>query len=133
MTSANVLVYIGIALITALTALFLKESRLGALAMLTAMAGGAIILIRLLPSLSSLLDGYAALGSISGVSSYYFGLILKIIGIAYICEFGAQLCRDSNQGALALKIELAAKIAILILALPVLSSIVKAVLDLFVI
>lgn len=130
MTSGDVFVSIAIAIITALIVLFLKESRLSGLSLIAAIAGGAIIIIRLLPALSTLLEGYTALGSISGISSYYFGLILKIIGIAYICEFGAQLCRDASQGAIALKIELAAKIAILILALPVLSSIVNAVIEL---
>lgn len=130
MTSADIFISIAIAIITALIVLFLKESRLSGLALITAVAGGAIILIRLLPSLSSLLEGYTALGSISGINSYYFGLIIKIIGIAYICEFGAQLCRDAAQGAMALKIELAAKIAILIISLPVLSAIVNAVIEL---
>ena len=130
MTSADVFISIAIAIITALIVLFLKESRLSGLALMTAIAGGAIIIIRLLPSLSSLLEGYTALGSISGISSYYFGLIIKIIGIAYICEFGAQICRDAAQGAMALKIELAAKIAILIISLPVLSAIVNSVIEL---
>ena len=131
MTSAGVISLIGLALVATVIVLLLKESRLTTLALLTALAAGALILIRLLPSLSDLLEGYQALGAVSGVSSYYFGLILKIIGIAYICEFCAQLCRDAAQNALALKIELAAKVGILILALPVLSSIVKTVIDLF--
>ena len=130
MTSGDIFISIAIAVITALIVLFLKESRLSGLALIAAIAGGAIILIRLFPALATLLDGYTALGSISGISSYYFGLILKIIGIAYICEFGAQLCRDAAQGAIALKIELAAKIAILIISLPVLTSIVNAVIEL---
>jgi stage III sporulation protein AD len=131
MTSATIFSLIGLALVATITALLLKESRLGTLALLVALAGGALIILRLLPSLSTLLEGYQALGTVSGVSSYYFGLILKIIGIAYICEFCAQLCRDAAQTALALKIELAAKVGILILALPVLSSIVKTVIGLF--
>lgn len=130
MTSGSIFIYIGIALITALTAIFLKESRLGALSLLAVIAGGTIILIRLLPFLSNLVEGYEALSQTSGVGSYYFGLILKIIGIAYICEFCAQICRDTSQSAVALKVELAAKVAILILALPVLSTIVKTVMEL---
>ena len=130
MTSVNVIVTLGIALITAIIALFLKESRSKTLALIVTVAGGVIVLIRLIPALSTVLDSYGSLGETSGINSYYFGLILKIIGIAYICEFGAQLCRDAAQGALAFKIELAAKVAILILALPVLGSIVQTVSDL---
>lgn len=127
MTSANVITTIGIALITAIIALFLKESRLKTLSLVVTFSGGAIVLIRLIPALSTILDSYGAIGEASGINTYYFALIMKIIGIAYICEFGAQLCRDAAQGALAFKIEMAAKIAILILALPVLSSIVQTV------
>ena len=131
MTDTGIFVYIGIALAAALTALFLKESKLNALAMLAALAGGAVILFKLLPSLSTLLDGYSALGEAGGVSQYYFSLIMKIIGVAYICEFASQVCRDAAQGAAALKLELAGKVAILLLSMPVLSSIIQTVWELF--
>lgn len=130
MTSGDLFITIAIAAVVALIVIFLKESRLASLALIAAIAGGTVIILRLLPHLATLLESYTALGTLSGISSYYFGLILKIIGIAYICEFGAQLCRDAAQGAIALKIELAAKIAILMLALPVLTSIVNAVAEL---
>ncbi len=127
MTSSNVLITVSIALITAIIALFLKETRSNSLALLVTCTGGIVVLLRLIPNLETVISNYSSLGETSGINSYYFGLILKIIGIAYICEFGAQLCRDAAQGALAFKIELAAKIAILILALPVLGSIVQTV------
>ena len=88
------------------------------------------MLIKLLPSLSALLESYGELGELGGVSSYYFGLIMKIIGIAYICEFAAQICKDASQGAAALKLELAGKVAILLLSMPVLSSVIQTVWEL---
>ena len=127
MTDTGIFTYIGIALVAVLTAVFLKESKLNSLALLAALAGGTIILIKLAPSLSTLFQGYEALGSMGGANEYYFRLLLKIIGVAYICEFAAQVCRDASQGAAALKLELAGKVAILILSLPVLSSIVQTV------
>ena len=53
MTSVDVFVSIAIAIITALIVLFLKESRLSGLSLIAAIAGGAIIIIRLLPALST--------------------------------------------------------------------------------
>ncbi|MBM7681587.1 stage III sporulation protein AD [Pullulanibacillus pueri] len=60
----------------------------------------------------------------------YVKTILKIIGVAYIAEFGVQIARDAGQGALASKIELAGKILILVMAIPIITAIIKAVLGL---
>lgn len=56
--------------------------------------------------------------------------ILKIIGIAYIAEFGAQMTRDAGQGAIASKIELAGKVLILVMAVPIIQIIIETVIDL---
>jgi stage III sporulation protein AD len=58
----------------------------------------------------------------------YFTAILKIIAIAYIAQFGAEVCRDAGEGAIALKVEFAGKVLILVLAAPI----VYALLDLVV-
>ncbi|GGE46583.1 hypothetical protein GCM10011391_26730 [Pullulanibacillus camelliae] len=60
----------------------------------------------------------------------YMTTILKIIGIAYIAEFGVQIARDAGQGALASKIELAGKILILVMAIPIIMAIIKTILGL---
>ena len=52
---------------------------------------------------------------------------MKTTGIAYLGSFGAQTCRDMGEGALADKIELATKVIIMILALPVLGGILGLV------
>ncbi|WP_149453242.1 stage III sporulation protein AD [Pasteuria penetrans] len=54
--------------------------------------------------------------------------VLKIIGIAYIAEFGAQIARDAGQETLASKVELAGKVFILLLAIPILLLIIETVL-----
>lgn len=45
--------------------------------------------------------------------------ILKITGISYLCQIGAELCRDSGENALASRVESAGKIAVTVIALPV--------------
>jgi stage III sporulation protein AD len=56
--------------------------------------------------------------------------VLKIIGIAYIAEFGAQIVRDAGQESIASKIELAGKVLILVLAIPIISIIIETVMKL---
>ncbi|APH04447.1 stage III sporulation protein AD [Bacillus weihaiensis] len=63
------------------------------------------------------------------VNLIYVETILKIIGIAYIAEFGAQITKDAGQGAIASKIELGGKILILTMAIPILTVIIETVLE----
>ena len=64
------------------------------------------------------------------VNLYYLAIILKIMGIAYLAEFGAQVCRDAGQGSTATKLEFAAKILVMVLALPIITALVDTVLRL---
>jgi stage III sporulation protein AD len=64
------------------------------------------------------------------VSNMFLQTILKIIGVAYVAEFGAQICRDAGQGAIAQKVEMVGKLLILVLAVPILQVIVDTILHL---
>ncbi len=66
----------------------------------------------------------------ANVNMVYLETILKIIGIAYIAEFGAQITKDAGQGAIAAKIEMAGKILILVMAIPILTVIIETVISL---
>lgn len=65
----------------------------------------------------------------ANINMVYVQTILKIIGIAYIAEFGAQIAKDAGQGAIASKIELAGKILIMVIAIPILTSIIEMILS----
>ena len=55
-------------------------------------------------------------------------IVLKIIGIAYICEFGVQVLKDTGENSLAGKVEIAGRVFIVVLSLPILSSFMTMVL-----
>lgn len=63
------------------------------------------------------------------VNIVYVETILKIIGIAYIAEFASQITKDAGQGAIASKIELAGKILILAMAIPILSVLIETIIQ----
>lgn len=69
------------------------------------------------------------LGLQSNVHDVHLRTILKIIGIAYIAEIGANITRDAGLNSVASKIELAGKIAILLLAIPILTAVIEAILS----
>ena len=59
----------------------------------------------------------------------YLTLLLKLIGIAYICEFAASISKDAGYQAVASQIELFGKLTMLVVSLPVLYQVVETVLE----
>jgi stage III sporulation protein AD len=55
-------------------------------------------------------------------------VVLKIIGIAYICEFAVQVLKDTGENSIANKVEIAGRVFIVVLSLPILSSFMNMVL-----
>ena len=55
----------------------------------------------------------------------YFPIILKALGIAYVTEFTSAICQDAGEKSIAGKVELAGKIAIFFIALPVFASLLE--------
>ena len=55
------------------------------------------------------------------------GVLLKVLGVALISQFAADAARDNAQQALAQKIEFAAKVLTLALALPVLKAVLQMI------
>ena len=50
----------------------------------------------------------------------YIAILVKMIGIAYVSEFSANLCRDAGYQAVAGQIEMFGKLSILVISMPVL-------------
>ncbi len=53
--------------------------------------------------------------------------VLKALGVAFIAQTGADTCRDCGENALAAKVELAGKCAILVIALPLMQELLSLV------
>lgn len=60
------------------------------------------------------------------VDSVYVEVLLKMLGIAYMAQFCAGLCRDAGYGGLASQIETFGKLAVLVMGLPVVSALLTA-------
>jgi stage III sporulation protein AD len=65
----------------------------------------------------------------ANVDFMYLSTILKVIGIAYIAEFGSQICKDAGENAIASKIELGGKLIILVLTIPILTALMEVIID----
>lgn len=90
-------------------------------------AFGGIVFLGISGQLQTFLQTLLQLSERAGVNIIYLTTVLKIIGIAWLTEFLCQVCRDAGSSALAVKLEFAAKITILMLAFPVLVAVLESV------
>lgn len=97
------------------------------LAALLALATGVLILFFGFSALQSALDRVFAIANAYNINTAYIGTVVRIIAIAYICQFASEMCRDSGQGAIASKIEFCAKILILLYSLPVVDALLTMI------
>lgn len=120
---------IAIAFISIIIVGIIKQQR-PEFAIYVSIVAGIIILYFVVEELSPIISMLQNLSSKMGVSSQFFVILLKITGIAYLSEFGANVCRDSGETAIASKVELAGKILIVSFSIPILTTLIETLLGL---
>ncbi len=117
---------VGIAIVGCVCTLLLKNTQ-SQYAMLSSLATGIIILIIALSSFSKVILSFQAIIDKMGVNSELFATLLKIIGIGYITEYSQSVCDDLECGSIGKKVSFAGKIAIFLLALPIIENLINTV------
>lgn len=86
-----------------------------------------LILIFSVDRLSYIVDMIQELMAIVTIDNTYLILLLKLIGIAYITEFAASLCKEAGFGAIASQVELAGKLTMVFMSIPIAFSVLEVV------
>ncbi|TCS84026.1 stage III sporulation protein AD [Tepidibacillus fermentans] len=120
---------VGVGLIATILAVLIKDQK-PQFSFLIALFTGIAIFLFLIGKISLVIQVLERLAVQSNINMVYLETILKIIGIAYIAEFGAQMVKDAGQAAIASKIELAGKILIIVMAVPIISVIIETIIHL---
>ncbi len=97
------------------------------ISILISIAAGIIIFANVVPRIEVVLDIINEISNKFETQSKYVKLVIKIIGIAYISQFASQICIDAGERAISSKIELAGKVMIMVIAAPVLLSIIELI------
>jgi stage III sporulation protein AD len=118
---------VGLGLVAALLVLILREYQ-PEMAMQVSLVTGVIIMFLVLNQIIGAVNVITETAVAAGINLVYLQTLLRVIGIAYLAEFGAQLCRDAGEGSIASRVELAAKVIILVMAVPVIVEIMESVL-----
>ncbi len=119
----------GFAVCAAVMAMMLRRMRPEA-GTVTALAGGIIATLLVLPALSRVISGVTALASLGGISDGYMSQLLKVGGVSLLMDFAAQTCRDAGEAGLAMKVELGGRVMLIALALPFMETLLRQILSL---
>ncbi len=117
----DIMKIVTVGIIAAVLAVLLKEEK-PEIAILVSIVTGLVIFVFLITKLNSVISVLRYFAGKANIDVLYFSTILKVIAIAYITEFGAQVCRDAGEGGIASKIELAGKVLIMVIAIPILAA-----------
>jgi len=97
------------------------------IAMLLSIVAAILIFMMILPKITAVLGMLESIaGRIQG-NMNFLATVLKITGIAYIAEFGSQICKDAGEGSIASKIELAGKVLILAMSTPIIMALLSLI------
>lgn len=114
-------------LISTIIIVMLKAHR-PEIAVQASLTAGIVIFALIVTKLSPIFDFLKIYTGKVNINTQYLPVLIKIIGIAYITEFGAEVCRDAGESSIASKVEMAGKVLILILAVPIITTLLELVL-----
>ena len=125
----NLIAIVGVGIIAALLSIILKQYK-PEFGLYISLVSGIIILLVLIKELSPVLDTIEELIEAVSLDAVYGAALLKALAICYITQLASDTCRDSGETAIAAKIEMAGKLAIVLVSLPLFRGVVEIVTEL---
>lgn len=113
-------------IVTVICALMLRSER-GEYSVFISMTGCLLLFTFGISKIETILKAVDRLKGYMGGNTEYFQILLKIIGITYLAEFSASLCRDAGYSAVGSQVELAGKLSIMAISLPILLALVEVI------
>ncbi len=118
----NILSFVGIGIIGAVLSVVIKQYK-PEFAIYITLGAGMLILGSAVSLLSPAVSQIIEYMSFIENGSAYSEILLKSLAVCYITQIASDCCNDAGEGAIASKIELAGKCTLVILALPLFTSI----------
>lgn len=113
-------------LVTVICALLVKGGK-SEFASFISLAGCLVLFFFCIAKMNLIFDAVKQMQGIMQESSTYVAVLLKIVGITYLAEFASDLCRDAGYSAVGEQVELAGKLTIMTVSLPVLSALLEVI------
>ena len=120
---------VGIGIIGCIIVLLMKQLK-PELAVTVIVATTVLMLIYILKYFTQIFALFDNIIQKTGIDEGLFTILIKIIGVGYLVEFGASICEDTGNTSIANKVVFAGKIAIFIMAMPIITNLFNLILGL---
>lgn len=97
-------------------------------AIYVSLIGGTLILFLVLDKLYGIIELLTSLSNKMSYNNQFITILIKITGITFLTEFATSVCKDSGETAIANKIDLAGKILIISMSIPIISALLETIL-----
>ncbi len=88
-----------------------------------------IIFFSILGRLELMIGAMKEIGRYIRLDQAYIGTLIKMLGITYIAEFAAGICKDGGYQTIAAQIEIFGKLAVMVLSIPILMTLLNTIKD----
>lgn len=122
----NIFKIVGFGIISVSLIIILKNQK-PEMALMCVVAASIIMLLFIVDELTSVIELLNRLIENSSIDINFLKIILKVVGISYIVEFGKNICNDAGESSIANKIEIAGKVIIVSLSIPIITSLLEIV------
>lgn len=114
----------GIAVMTTVISVMIKKNN-PEISILLTLCSCVLILLMIISKITPIIDKIKDLISATGMPIEYTAILLKTLGICFLTQFSADSCRDAGESAMASKVELAGKVFIVVISLPLFEQVAK--------
>ena len=122
----EILRVVGVGLVGVMLAVLLKRDK-PEWHLVVLVVTGVMVLTIVLSSMTTAINAFGELLSAGGVDSSLFAGVLKIVGVGYLTEYADSVCVDAGAQSVGAKIQLAGKIAIFLMGLPIITALVRTI------
>lgn len=116
----------GIAAVCLLLAVFLKRQN-KMFALLVTLGGAVLIFLISSDAAFNVFDALSDIEDSAGYTGTYATMMLKVLGISIVTQVVCDICRDNGESALASQTEIASKIMVLAMLLPLFQTVIQIV------
>lgn len=127
----NIMMIASSALIAAVLSVVLKQYK-PEYSMFISIAVGILIFLSVIAVIDPILSFIKELTDKAGLDGIYGEVLIKSLAICYITQLACDCCKDAGENAIAGKLQIAGKIAILLIALPMFKGLTEIVTGLIV-
>ncbi|MCD7785209.1 MAG: stage III sporulation AC/AD family protein [Oscillospiraceae bacterium] len=97
------------------------------IAIVITIAGVAAVAFSIIGTISDVLYEVQNLAGISDISGSYISIVFRVLGICYVCEISSSCCRDCGESSLASIIDIAGRVAVSVICLPLIKTFIQTV------